>query len=353
MPSFRSLVSSFKSNESNITLPDSLNIRLSQPYKSRQTSLLPGKLDPQKLHFFDLPLRVRREIYRHAVAPGKVFIRPFVSLHYLNDRCKLEDHSSPNMVLFQTCKRIHAEACQVFYQDNIFSIVHPDFLLDTIDKYPRLKENIKQMHRIELMFDHQDFRYLRDTFCNELLKAGIVKSRHSQKFKGPKKLAKKLFKFRSMIFGYKTYLGGKRKKVPRPKRVIDLHSQSLKSMHDYLFGRTLTFLRQRFLITKLEVNLSGCICVGGCCRLVNQILTWGIRKIWTFGLPRTIAITGATEGERKKILKVLARQKPTRAMLGQLRKMNRAQRKSFTNRSFRGLFNGHRGKAVARRFPMV
>ncbi|KAK2865039.1 hypothetical protein FQN49_003971 [Arthroderma sp. PD_2] len=298
---------------------------------------LPEPLDSQKAYFFQLPLNVRKEIYRYSVVPGRVFVRPFVSFHYINDLRRHEGHRPPNMAMFMVCRKSYEEVCPLFYTENTFSILHPDVLLNASNEHPRLRDHLKHMHNIEVVFHHRDFQYLSGPFCNDLLAGSIALKRNDkQKGKETEKMAKNLLKNRACILGARTYIAGDGG-FGRTTGPILPHAQDIKSMQDYFFGRTLTFLRQRLLISKLELKFMECNCPEGCCRLAGEILNWGTRKTWTFDLPRSISVTGATEEERKQILDTIAHQRPSPEVVDLLLKSHQNRRKSFTNRSFRGM----------------
>ncbi|KAM5490322.1 hypothetical protein MaudMau93_002520 [Microsporum audouinii] len=336
LSSLKPVVAASINTGSDMSIADEGSIHIGQENTTEDAIQIPEPLDPQKTYFFRLPQHVRKEIYRYSVVPGKIFVRPFVSFHYIHDQRRLYTHQAPNMALFLACKKVHKEVSLVFYAENTFSILHPDVLLDISNEYPRVRDHLKHMHSIEVVFHHRDFQYLSGPFCDDLLAGSIALTRQDkQNGKEIDKLARNFLKHRARILGARIYTAGD-SNVSRNTVPILPHAQDIKSMQDYLFGRTLTFLRQRLLISNLELKFMECNCPEGCCRLAGEILNWGARKTWTFDLPRSISVTGATEEERKQILETIARQRPSPEVVDLLLKYQ-YRRKSFTNRSIRGI----------------
>ncbi|KAF2997170.1 hypothetical protein E8E13_005875 [Curvularia kusanoi] len=94
------------------------------------------KHDTSKLSFLDLPRELRDLVYAHALhVTGAVFVythnpyQPNCSLRAKCVRYKNRGPAEPQPLssivstgLLQTCKQLHAEACPVFYSDNVFLI---------------------------------------------------------------------------------------------------------------------------------------------------------------------------------------------------------------------------------------
>jgi hypothetical protein len=96
------------------------------------------KLDTAKISFLDLPRELRDLIYAHIFhVPGAIFIyKEEVLTHSVTFKAKnvrYRNHGpAETQSLFQTglytallrsCRQLHAEACPVFYSDNIFRIM--------------------------------------------------------------------------------------------------------------------------------------------------------------------------------------------------------------------------------------
>ncbi|PGH11280.1 hypothetical protein AJ80_07179 [Polytolypa hystricis UAMH7299] len=303
------------------------------PAKPPEFSPPPTPIDGQKPSFFDLPLHIRRKIYRHAVVPTRLFVRPFISSIYIDDLDRLETYGTPNMALFQVCKRVNEECTLVFYKENVFSFIHVDLFVGLLIEHPRLGEKLKHMHKVELIFDGRDFQYLTDTFCDDLEYGARVLLRGGQGGGGEQQQQQQDISDSSSptdsqplsetITQAANIFTTLRQEIlssaHRPKineimttaHLSAIHDHSIHNLRENLWGRTLTFIRQRLLLTNLYLDFTNCYCPAGCCRLAEQVMEWGWTRVWVFGQPNNVSIVGATAKERRCVLKVLARQAPT------------------------------------------
>ena len=214
------------------------------------------------------------------------------------------------MALLRTCRRIHEEACQVFYRDNVFSVTNPDILLSAIGNDALVSKHLERMHRVDIIFNRHDFEFLRGPFGDELRNVSVDMNRGTSK-----KASKKLLRMRANILGADRYFAGS--SMSSYSKARTGHDKAIKGMHDYLFGRSLTFVRQNLFVTELHIDLTKCLCLDGCCRLANQVMAWGWNRRWTFGLPHRISVCGATEEEQKELLSSISQQQLDQAAIAQ------------------------------------
>ncbi|KAI5289876.1 hypothetical protein KEM52_000637 [Ascosphaera acerosa] len=315
----------------------------------------------RQLNFYDLPFIARERIYRYALVPGKIFVRPFISLKYLDDRDSdggyLSAYIPPNLALLRTSTSIHAEACFTFYRENIFSFVQPDLLVCLLEEQPhRMRALLKHMHKIEIVFDYRDYQYLTEDLCRGLeasaaaltartrtgaaaapaAAAGLSPSSTASTSSsrtlhesadatagtdavdgadppsagGPSSpddlsaAADSLLRLRAYIRG--AHLRRSKADLPSDAWTAARHAHNIAVLRTYLWGRTLTFVAQTLLVTDLHLDFRNCFCPGRCCRLAADVLGWGWSR-WVYGLPRNVHISNATEAERMAVLECIRR----------------------------------------------
>lgn len=76
-------------------------------------------------------------------------------------------------------------------------------------------------------------------------------------------------------------------------------------MNEYLWGRTLTFLRQTFKLSHLYGDLTRCTCVDGCCRLADEVLGWGWLQVWLRGMSEVIQVKGTSSRDKTAVARIL------------------------------------------------
>ncbi|KAF9885107.1 hypothetical protein FE257_000747 [Aspergillus nanangensis] len=76
-------------------------------------------------------------------------------------------------------------------------------------------------------------------------------------------------------------------------------------MKEFLWGRTLTFLRQTFRLSHLFLDLHRYTCVDGSCRLASKLLAWGWCNIWVHGTPQKVHVRGTSNAEKIAISRIL------------------------------------------------
>ncbi|EER24865.1 hypothetical protein CPC735_014620 [Coccidioides posadasii C735 delta SOWgp] len=330
----------------------------------------------QKHCFLTLPLNVRQKIYHFALVPERVFIKPFVPTCFRSGNGEQEKYETPNLAVLRVCKQIYEEAALVFYKENKFSIVVPDFLLCMIQKYPRLAQNIKLIRHVEIIFDICDFHYLTGVFRVQLEMMGQTITRQEDKFPAGKPAAKKIFAVSARLAGAEEYIVGKGSgdntkwddegdgteghdaeinmgsengpaqhvedtdgnecKVEvhcqgaeasthsfssdyttdtTPTFLDSAHEKDIARLNDLLWGRTLTFIRQRLQLEHIYMDFKGCFCPGGCCRPISHAMEWGIIKHFYHGIPNFVSISGASEAEREEVVDILHKQRLTRRVV--------------------------------------
>lgn len=254
--------------------------------------------------FLDLPFHIRQNIYRHAVVPGKVFVKPFISFKYFENASFFAGYEPPNLALFRVCKAVYQEAGFLFYSENVFSILQPDILLVLLDEYPHIANYLKHMHKVELVFDYRDFQYISDDFCCGLQFTADLLQRADDRHTAA--LAHDFAQLRSFILRVPARTGRRESVVddPTTHRQV-LHDHNINVLRTYLWGRALTFVAQKLLVTNLHLDFHNCYCPGGCCRLARHVMKWAWSP-WVYDLPVNVSLSGTAAGERKEIMDAIA-----------------------------------------------
>lgn len=261
--------------------------------------------------FLDLPFHIRQNIYRCAVVPGKVFVKPFISFKYFENASFFATYEPPNLALFRVCKDVYQEAGFLFYCENVFSFLQPDILLVLLEEYPHIANYLKHMHKVELVFDYRDFQYISDDFCCGLqFTAELLKRADDRQTAA---LATEFTQLRSFILGVPGRTG-KRESIadpPTTRRRV-LHDHNINVLRTYLWGRALTFIAQKLLVTNLHLDFQNCYCPGGCCRLAKEVMKWAWSP-WVYDLPVKVSLSGTAAGERKEIMEAITKQRVAEA----------------------------------------
>lgn len=211
-----------------------------------------------------------------------------------SDQSQLQNHLGPNTALFTVCRRIHEESRRVFYRDNIFSITNPDILQDAIGNDALVCKHLEYMHKVEIVFNCQEFEYMRGPFEDEL-RIGVVAMNHMES----EKANKKFLKMRAKILGAGLYHVGE--SVSSESEDGTSHDRAIRGLYACVFDRSLAFVRQKLLVTDLYIDMAECLCPEGCCRLADRVMGRDWDKGWTFGLPHRISVCGATEEEQERV----------------------------------------------------
>lgn len=276
-------------------------------------------IPPWHLTIFDLPFEVRERIYRYALVPGKIFVKPFVSFRYLEDDEYLSAYTPPNLAIFRVCKDVYAEACFTFYRENTFAFVQPDILVTLLQESPkRMRDLLKHMHKVEMIFDYRDYQFISDDLCRGLQRSadalyelqsvnnsiGVAKRGEEAGVGRP--CSDQISNAVVSLTQLRSYILGHHLRRSKSDRLSDswsesMHAHNISILRTYLWGRTLTFIAQNLLITDLYLDFKNCYCPGGCCRLAKDVLGWSWSP-WVYGLPVSVAIANATEEEREEVL---------------------------------------------------
>lgn len=281
--------------------------------------------------FFDLPRSIREEIYRHALVKARVFVRPFISMEYMlhPDRAKIYDN--PNIALLCASHRIYHEAKLIYLGENIFSIVQVDMLAAARMENRRVAKNLRQIRRLELIFDNRDYKYMAESLGTEIPTVMTEVEDWADESSAKKVAMRDLGEMRDH-FDVSSAITPSTSKLRRKSRLIDTteirqrkqlnhhlhqhkndnketpHDRLTENLKKYLWGRTLTFVRQTFRLTHLFIDLRHCTCPVGCCRLADQVLDWGWVYVWIHGLPDEVQVRGSSRSEKEVIARSLDRQ---------------------------------------------
>lgn len=259
--------------------------------------------------FLDLPHSVRQRIYRYALVQKRIFVRPFMSMGYLIDADRIEKYGIPNLNLLCASKQIYAEAIPIYLNENTFSIVQVDLLAAASADSERVAYNIKMIRRVELIFDTRDYIYMAQFLVDELPEiAGFIDDYvYNSSYK--ENVIDTLLQLRDRLD-----VPGLDPAVPESitsrssPEGQERHRRHIANMKEFLWGRTLTFVRQTFSLGYLSIDLRHTNCLSGCCRLSFDVLNWGWFRIWLHGLPKEIQIRCYAEHEHKLALRCLNRQ---------------------------------------------
>lgn len=258
--------------------------------------------------FFDLPLPIREQIYRFVLVMARIFVRPFISMGYLVDLNRVENYGIPTLSLLSVCKQIHQEATPIYLRENTFSIVHIDLLAAACRELPRIAQNLKAIRHVELVFDCRDYIYLAQFVSEQLPTVSEVIDAEATSYQ-------KVAVLRALADMHLDFpQSGLRRSLSSSTISMETapsgsHDRHVESMKEYLWGRTLTFVRKTFRLATLEVDLRHCTCVEGCCRLADEVLRWGWFRVWVNGMPAQVQVRGASRDEKKVIAKIIDEQR--------------------------------------------
>lgn len=259
--------------------------------------------------FFDLPLPVREKIYRYALVRKRIFVRPFVSMTYLLDRHRKYGGDVPDLLLVCASKQVYSEAMPIYLTENTFSIIQADLLAAARMEYPRVFQNLKLIRRIEIVCDSRDYVYLAQFLLSRLpqIRAEIEATANESRHK-----AEALRNFGEIYADFD--IEGVHRARQSPRRLSfedeqEVHERHIENMKEYLWGRTLTFVRQTFSLSHLYVDLRWCACASGCCRLADEVLGWGWFYVWIHGLPDEVHVRGTSRREKDVIASIFDKQR--------------------------------------------
>ncbi|KAI5287403.1 hypothetical protein KEM54_006021 [Ascosphaera aggregata] len=218
------------------------------------------------LKFFDFPFEVRERIYRYALVPGKIFVKPFISFRYVEDDVYLSTYTPPNLALLRTSKGVYSEACFTFYRENTFCFVQPDILVTLLRVSPRrMRDLLKHMHKVEIIFDYRDYQFMTDDLCRGLQRsadtlyqiqpAASLDGRGGDTRPSSGQLSDAIVSLTQL----RSYILGQHLRRSKSDRLSDswiesMHAHNLTILRTYLWGRTLTFIAQNLLVTDLYLD---------------------------------------------------------------------------------------------------
>lgn len=263
--------------------------------------------------FFDLPYPIREQVYRYVLVMARIFVRPFISMDYLFDPNRVNNYGIPTLALLSVCKQIHQEATPIYLRENTFSIVHIDVLAAACRESPRIAHNLASIRHLELIFDVRDYIYLAQFVAEQL--PSVSEAIDAQATSYQKVAVLRALDDMHLNFPQSGLLRRSRSSstttlsVPTDPFPSVSHDRHVENMKEYLWGRTLTFVRQRFRLAELQVDLRHCTCVDGCCRLASEVLGWGWFRRWVCGMPAQVQVKGASRGEKEVIANILDAQR--------------------------------------------
>jgi hypothetical protein len=112
-----------------------------------------SQADFQSFRFFDLPLELRRAIYRFALlSPVEIRVR-YIDLQDETDaesrsRADLYDYDRRNLDLLETCPVMRSEASPVFYAESIFNFTGLQSLLQWLQQVAN--NNLRHVRKLAL-----------------------------------------------------------------------------------------------------------------------------------------------------------------------------------------------------------
>ena len=282
--------------------------------------------------FFDLPRPIRETIYRHALVKARIFVRPLISMEYLTNPYREEIYGIPNLALLCTTCKIYREAMPIYLGENTFSIVQVDMLAAARMENRRVAKNLQQIRKLELIFDHRDYKYLAQFLGAELPTVAMEIDDWADDSPFKRASIRELSRIQAHFgmfssspsspvsppfcvtarsgFGlWKSLFNATKLDQSKRSNGTDKpHERHIENMKEYLWGRTLTFVRQTFQLTHLYIDLRQCTCSSGCCRLADQVLDWGWVYVWIHGLPDEVQVRGSSVSEKEVIARSLDRQ---------------------------------------------
>ncbi|KAF7178650.1 hypothetical protein CNMCM7691_007464 [Aspergillus felis] len=262
--------------------------------------------------FFNLPHHIRDQIYRYSLVMGRVFIRPFTTVEVLMDPNRKDTYGIPNLALLLTSKRIYEEAMPIYLSENVFSIVQVDLLAAARSEYPRVFDNLRKVRNLELVFDCRDYIYLAQFLSRELpgviaaVRDAKVTSKHKRK--ATEQLEEMQVDFDIPRID-QTESDSDSEEELSSEEAHEIHDQHIENMKEYLWGRTMSFVRQTFQLSRLYIDLRHCTCNWGCCRLATEVLDWGWFHVWIHGMPDEIHVRGTSGREKQLIARLFDKQR--------------------------------------------
>ncbi|GES59129.1 D-serine dehydratase [Aspergillus terreus] len=234
-------------------------------------------------------------IYRHALVTPRIFVRPFITVAYLNDQNRTSRYGILTLSLLRASKQVYSEAMPIYLRENTFSIVQVDVLAAAGRESPRVLYNLRQIRKVEVVFDSRDYIYMAH-FLADVLPAVVDVMDHLTTT-ASESTPTAVDGLRAMHLDFES------------EEDDPAHGQHIENMNEYLWGRTLTFLRQTFKLPHLYVDLTRCTCVDGCCRLADEVLGWGCLQVWTRGIPKVIQVKGTSSREKTAVARILDQQR--------------------------------------------
>lgn len=247
--------------------------------------------------FLDLSLNVRQEIYRYSLVKWRIFVGPFITSRYTDCPERRERDSGANLALVRTCKQVHEEAMPIYLSENIFVLTQIDAVAAARLQYPRVYANLQQIRNVELIFDIADYTTLSEFIMTEIprLIAEIEATAGKSRLK-----RKTLRAYQDMHDRFNLPSPTSSDLTRADERKV--HERHIANLREFLWGRTVTFVKQAFQLDCLYVDFTDARCPRRCCRFAHEVMRWGWCFIWLHGIPGIYPL-GLDEDESEAIKK--------------------------------------------------
>lgn len=251
-------------------------------------------------------------------------------MEYLLNPYRAETCDIPNLALLCVSRKIYQEAMPIYLGENIFTVVQVDMLAAARMENRRVAKNLQKIRKLELIFDNRDYQYLVRFLGAELPVAMTEIDDWADESPFKRVAIRDMSRMHAhfdmsasasaLISPSTSFTTAESEHQCRSNSSIELqqhegdmsertpHERQIQNLKEYLWGRTLTFVRQTFRLTHLYIDLRNCFCPRSCCRLADEVLDWGWVYVWIHGLPDEVQVRGSSRSEKEVIARSLDRQ---------------------------------------------
>lgn len=268
----------------------------------------------KKACFYDLPQTVRERIYWEVLVIGRVFINCYVTSEARNDAELVSQYEPPNLALLATSKQIYAEACPIFFGENLFVLFHADYLAAQLVLHPAKQASFLRVKQLEICFDYRDYPFF-------TVRVPIILALMAQKLPQdcPERepLLARIQHMRTKLQGTDLVegtivtmdKGSDLNLITSDNIAMFAHARHLSNMEMYIWGRVMDVLRRYSKLDVLAVDVRRCQCPQTCCRLADRVLEFGSLRQWLHGAPVHFECRGAGKKESRAINESLRAQR--------------------------------------------